>query len=237
MRRRRASSPKVDRSAFAGYRFPPEVIMLAVRWYLRYGLSYRDIEELLAERGIVVDHVSVFRWVQAFTPLLIDVARVRRHGGGDRWFVDETYVRVSGRWMYLHRAVDQFGQVIDVMLSDKRDLAAARRFFQQALSASTAPVEVNTDLAGIYPTVLDELVPATRHVTDRYANNRIEADHARLKARLRPVRGLKQPRSARIVVAGHALVQNIRRGHYDIAVDSDHRNRVADAFDELMMAI
>ena len=139
--------------------------------------------------------------------------------------------------MYLHRAVDQYGQVIDVVLSDRRDLLAARRFFQQALSISTAPVEVNTDKASTYPTVLDELVPAARHVTDRYENNRIEADHARLKPRLRPMRDLKQPRSVRIVAAGHALVQNIRRGHYDLAIDSDHRNRVADAFDELMIAI
>lgn len=90
------STPSIDRSAFAGYRFPPEVIVLAVRWYLRYGLSYRDIEELLAERGIVVDHVSVYRWVQTFTPMLVDAARCRRHGGGDRWFVDETYVRFRG---------------------------------------------------------------------------------------------------------------------------------------------
>ena len=90
MLRRRVQSPKIDRSAFSGYRFPPDVILLAVRWYLRYGLSYRDVEELLAERGIVVDHVSVYRWVQRFAPLLVDAARSRRHGGGDRWFVDET---------------------------------------------------------------------------------------------------------------------------------------------------
>ena len=85
-------------SAPAGYRFPREVIALAVRWYLRYGLSYRDVEELLAERGIEVDHVTVYRWVQRFTPLLIDAARPCRHGFGDRWFVDETYVKVAGVW-------------------------------------------------------------------------------------------------------------------------------------------
>ena len=206
-------------------------------WYLRYGLSYRDVEELLAERGIVVDHVSIYRWVQKFTPLLVDAARTRRHGGGDRWFVDETYLKVAGRWMYLHRAVDQFGQVIDVLLSDKRDLPAARRFFEQALSRSTRPAEVNTDKAGIYPTVLDELLPDACHVIDRYANNRVEADHARLKARLRPMRGLKRPRSVVVVTAGHALVQNIRRGHYELAVDSNHRSRLADAFEELMIAV
>src|SRR6478609_8513307 len=121
-------------SAFAGFRFPREVISVAVRWYLRYGLSYRDVEELLAERGVDVDHVTVYRWVQRFTPPLIDAARPCRHAVGDRWFVDETYVRVAGVWRYLYRAVDQFGQVIDVYLSRRRDLAAARRFFEVALA-------------------------------------------------------------------------------------------------------
>jgi transposase-like protein len=93
------------------------VITLAVRWYLRYGLSYRDVEELLAERGIKVDHVSIFRWVQRFTPLLAEAARPCRHRVGDRWWVDETYVKVSGRWRYVYRAIDQFGQVIDVYVS------------------------------------------------------------------------------------------------------------------------
>jgi len=104
-------------SAFAGFRFPREVISVAVRWYLRYGLSYRDVEELLAERGVDVDHVTVYRWVQRFTPEFVEAARTCRHVPGDRWFVDETYVKVNGRWTYLYRAVDQFGQVIDVWLS------------------------------------------------------------------------------------------------------------------------
>jgi transposase InsO family protein len=121
MRRRSTPSLLVPASAFAGYRYAPEVIVLAVRWYLRYNLSYRDLEELLAERGIVVDHVTLYRWVTRFTPLLIDAARFTRHAPGDRWFADETYVKVSGKWTYLYRAVDQFGQVIDVMASQKRD--------------------------------------------------------------------------------------------------------------------
>ena len=100
-------------------RFPPEVITLAVRWYLRFGLSYRDVEELLAERGIEVDHVSVYRWVRRFTPLFVEAARPCRHTPGGRWFVDETCVKVGGRWRYLYRAVDQFGQVVDVLLSPK----------------------------------------------------------------------------------------------------------------------
>jgi hypothetical protein len=115
-------------SAFDGFRFPREVIALAVRWYLRYGLSYRDVEELLAERGIRVDHVTVYRWVQRFTAEFIEAARPCRRLPGDRWFVDETYVKVAGRWTYLYRAIDQHGQVIDVMLSIRRDQPAARAF-------------------------------------------------------------------------------------------------------------
>lgn len=113
-------------SVFAGFRFPLEVISVAVRWYLRYGLSYRDVEELLAERGVTVDHVSVYQWVQRFTTEFIEAARPCRHAPGDRWFVDETYLKVAGKWAYLYRAVDQHGQVVDVLLSAKRDLAAAR---------------------------------------------------------------------------------------------------------------
>lgn len=111
VRRPRAARLHVDRSAFAGFRFPPEVITVAVRWYLRYGLSYRDVEELLAERGVEVDrvvevdHVTVYRWVQRFTLLFADAARPGRHATGDRWFVDETYVKVAGRWRYLYRAM------------------------------------------------------------------------------------------------------------------------------------
>src|SRR3989454_2124687 len=177
-------------SAFAGFRFPAEVITLAVRWYLRYGLSYRDVEELLAERGIEVDHVSIYRWVHRFTPLFIDAARPCRHSYGDRWFVDETYLKICGRWRYLSRAIDQFGQVIDVRLSDRRDTKAARRFFTAALSDSARPAEVTTDGAAVYPRVVDESVPEACHVVERYANNPSEADHGRLKARLRSMRGL-----------------------------------------------
>jgi transposase, IS6 family len=115
----------------AGYRFPREVIATAVRWYLRYGLSYRDVEELLAERGIEVDHVTIYRWVQTFTPF-IDAARPARHAAGDRWFVDETYVKVAGRWTYLYRAVDEHGLVIDMLVLTRPDSAAARSFFARA---------------------------------------------------------------------------------------------------------
>jgi transposase-like protein len=217
MRTRRPCAAPVPRSAFAGFRFPPDVIVVAVRWYLRFGLSYRDVEELLTERGVEVDHVTVYRWVQRFTPLVAEVARPCRHRVGDRWQVDETYVKVAGRWRYVYRAIDQFGQVIDVLVSSQRDAKAARRFFEQAIGTTkVTPVEVVTDKAAIYPIALDELLPAAWHRTDQYANNRVEADHGRLKARLRPMCGFKQDRSARVVIAGHAFVQNLRRGHYEL---------------------
>ena len=224
-------------SVFAGFRFPPAVISVAVRWYLRYGLSYRDVEELLAERGVTVDHVTTYRWVQRFTAEFIEAARPGRHAPGDRWFVDETYVKVAGKWAYLYRAVDQHGQVIDVLLSTRRDLAAARRFFTRALRAGAIPVEVTTDRAPVYPRVLDELIPPALHTVEQYANNPIEADHGRLKARLRPMRGVKRHRSARILAAGHAFVQNLRRGHYDIALDVPACHRLRVVFDELAVTI
>jgi transposase, IS6 family len=146
MRTRRPRLAPVPRSAFAGFRFPSDVIVVAVRWYLRFGLSYRDVEELLAERGIEVDHVTIYRWVQRFTPLLAEAARPCRHAVGDRWQVDETYVKVAGPLRYVYRAIDQFGQVIDVFVSACRDAKAAHRFFLQALG-TTRPL-----LAKLYPT-------------------------------------------------------------------------------------
>jgi transposase-like protein len=214
------------------------VIVLAVRWYLRFGLSYRDVEELLAERGIEVDHVTVYRWVQRFTPLLAEAARPCRHAVGDRWYVDETYVKVVGRWRYVYRAIDQFGQVIDVLVSTQRDVKAARRFFQRAIgTAKATPVEVVTDRAPVYPLVLEELLPAAWHCTEQYANNRIEADHGRVKMRLRSMRGLKHDRTAGVMIAGHAFIQNLRRGHYELAVEEPANRRLTVAFDELALVV
>jgi transposase-like protein len=236
-RARRPVSPP-PRSAFAGYRFPPEVIAVAIRWYLRYGLSYREVEELLAERGVEVDHVTVFRWVQRFTPLLADAARFCRHSPGDRWFCDETYVKVNGVWRYVYRAVDQYGQVVDVLISARRDGQAARRFFQRALATlKVVPAEVVTDAAPVYPAVLDELLPSAWHHVERYANNPIESDHAQLKRRLRAMRGLRTDRTAQVVIAGHAFVQNIRRGHYELGLNASPQLRVSEAFAELARAI
>ena len=224
-------------SSFAGFRFPPEVILLAVRWYLRYGLSYRDVQELLAERGIAVDHVTLLRWVHRFTPLLIDAARPGRHLPGDRWFVDETYVKVAGVWRYVYRAVDQHGQVIDVYVSNHRDVASARTFFTAALTAHGEPAEVITDRAPALANVIDDLLPGALHTTVQYENNRVECDHGRLKARLRPMRGLKTNQTARVVIRGHAFVQNVRRGHYELGTDTTPALRLATAFDDLRIAL
>jgi IS6 family transposase len=229
--------PSALPSSFTGFRFPPEVIVLAVRWYLRYPLSYRDLEELLAERGIDVDHVSVYRWVQRFTPELIDAARPGRHLAGDRWFVDETYVKVAGVWRYVYRAVDQHGQVIDVYVSKHRDITAARTFFTTALSVHGMPAEVVTDRAAPLAHVIDDMLPAALHTTEQYENNRVECDHGRLKARLRPMRGLKTNRTASVVIRGHAFVQNLRRGHYELATDTTPALRLATAFDDLQAVI
>jgi transposase-like protein len=212
--------------------------MVAVRWYLRYGLSYRDVEELLAERGIQVDHVTVYRWVHRFTPLLADAARFTRHSPGDRWFVDETYVKVNGVWRYVYRAIDQQSQVIDVLLAVHRDAEAARRFFTRALrTLKVTPTEVVTDAAPVYPGVLAELVPSAWHHVEQYANNPIEADHGQLKRRLRPMRRLQTDRTAQVVIAGYAFLQNLRRGHYELGIDASPALRLDAAFTELAQAI
>jgi transposase, IS6 family len=146
-------------------------------------------------------------------------------------------LKVNGSWRYVYRAIDQNGQVIDVLVSVRRDAAAARRFFTRALGTlKVIPTEVVTDAAPIYPGVLDELLSAAWHHVERYANNPIEADHGQLKHRRRPMRGLRTDRTAQVVIAGHAFVQNLRRGHYELAVDACPALRVGAAFSQLAQA-
>ncbi len=221
-------------SGFAGFRFPPEIIPIAVHWYLRYGLSYRDTAR---RSGIEVDHVTLFRWVQRSTPLLIDAARPCRHRMGGCWFVDETYVKVSGSWRYVYRVVDPYGQVIDVSVSKRGDRKAATKFFVGAISSHGEPAEVTTDRGHALVRVVSELLADALHDTTQYANNRVEADHGRLKARLRPTRGLKQDRTASVVLRGHAFIQNLRRGHYELGMDVRPGLTLAAVFDELALVV
>jgi transposase-like protein len=225
------------RSAFAGFRFPAEAIVVALRWYLRYGLSYRDVEELLAERGIDVDHVTVYRWVQRFTPLLADAARFARHSPGDRWFVDETYVRSTacgatstGRSTSTARSSTCCSRSTET----PRPPAGSS---PGRCALKVIPREVITDAAPVYPAVLEEQVPAAWHHVEQYANNPIEADHGQLKRRLRPMRGLQTDRTAQVVIAGRAFLQNLRRGHYELGIEARSALRVAAAFTELTQAI
>jgi IS6 family transposase len=169
--------------------------------------------------------------------LLVDAARPCRHSVGGHWFVDETYVKVSGSWRYIYRAVDQYGQVIDVFLSKKRDLRAATAFFANAIRSHGEPAEVTTDRAHALARAIAELLPVAPHDTTQYANNRVEADHGRLKARLRPMRGLKCDSTARVIIEGHAFIQNLRRGHYELGVDALPGLTIAAAFDELALVV
>ncbi|GAA3938429.1 hypothetical protein Aau02nite_70680 [Amorphoplanes auranticolor] len=163
---------------------------------------------------------------------------VNRRAPGNRWYVDETYVKVNGVWRYVYRVVDQFGQIIDVLVSPRRDAEAARRLFRRALSMlKVRPNKVVTDAPAIYPAVLAELIPSAWHHVEQYANNLIEADHSKLQQRLRPMRGLQIDRTAQVIIAGHAFIQNLRRGHYELGIDATPAVRVTAAFTELARAV
>jgi transposase-like protein len=206
-------------SAFCGYRFPDEIIAFAVRYYLRFRLSYADVAEILAERGVHVDPTTVFDWVQRFTPLYKEAARVHRHPVGQRWAVDETYIRIAGVWCYVYRALDEHDQIIDVYVSTTRDQEAATAFFRQALQeTAVAPRLVTTDKAAAYPPALREVLPGCAHVVGKSAQQRIERDHQHLKGRLRPMRGFKKRHCAQVVCAGHGFLRNLGQGFYRLGI-------------------
>src|SRR4051794_25760679 len=179
--------------------YPSDVIALVVLWRLRYKLSLRDLPEMFAVRGIVFSYEAVRDWEAKLTPTLAEALRRRRRGTvGRSWYVDETYLKVHGRWCYLYRAIDQHGNLIDVLLSEHRDMAAARAFFRSAQAVTgITPDRVTTDGHDSYPRAIrTTLGKRVRHRTSAYLNNRLEQDHRGIKGRYRPMRGLKSPRSA-----------------------------------------
>ena len=205
---------------FKWRQFEPEVILLAVGWYLRFSLSYRDVEELLAERGLRADHVTVWRWVQHYAPELKRRLRQRLKATNDSWRVDETYVRVKGKWVYLYRAVDSTGSTIDFLLLAKRDAAAAERFLTKALDGENhpAPRVINTDKYAAYPPAIVELKAdgvleeKCRHRPVQYLNNVLEQDHRAIKRRIRASQHFRSFWAAWRTIAGYEAIHMIRKG-------------------------
>jgi IS6 family transposase len=209
-------------SDFKGRHFEGEIVLWAVRWYCRYGVSYRDLEQMMGERGVSVDHSTIYRWVQRYAPEI--EKRLRWQWRGPRstsWRVDETYVKVRGQWAYLYRALDKHGNTIDFYLSPTRNTAAAKRFLGKALNGSKdweKPSVINTDKAPTYAAALAELkkegrCPAdTQHRQVKYLNNVIEADHGKLKQLIRPVRGFKTLKTAYATIKGFEVMRALRKG-------------------------
>jgi transposase-like protein len=204
---------------FARYRVPPDVIALAVRYYLRYRLTYADLAEWLAERGVHVDRSTLYDWVQHFTPLFQEAARPHRQRVGRVWSVDETYLRVGKHWPYAYRAIDEHGQVIDVYVSPHRAAEDAKAFFTRSIiSTGVRPRRVTTDKAGCYLPALAEVLPEAEHVTGKREQQRLERDHQHMKGRLRPMRNFKTELTAQVICAGHGFVRNLAGGFYRLGL-------------------
>jgi transposase, IS6 family len=211
----RRSFTALTGTPFSGHSFPSAVIGLAVRWYLRFRLSYADVVEWLAERHIQVDPSTVFDWVQKFAPLYQDAAKAYRHRVGPRWSVDETYVKVAGRWGYVYRAIDESGQVVEVLFREQRDTEAAAAFFRAALeNTGVTPQVVTTDKAAAYPPALAAVLPKVEHMAGKAVQQRIERDHQHLKGRLKVFRGCKTAGGAQRFCQAHGFVRNLRLGFY-----------------------
>ena len=229
-RQRRVASVRQDQ-AFKGRQFTAEVILWAVRWYLMFPISYRDLELMLLDRGVAVDHTSIFRWIQAYAVEL--EKRIRPHlcMSNGSWRVDETYVKVKGRWTYLYRAVDSRGQTIDFLLSAKRDAEAAKRFFRKALAQphTVNPRTISVDKNAAYPKAVaemkrnSELWRLSRLRQAKFLNNIIEQDHRRPKRLVRPGLGFGGFHTARRTLAGYEAMAMIRKGQVRNIGGSDIR--------------
>jgi len=206
---------------FKGVQFPKSVVLYAVYFYVRFGVSYRDLEEIMAERGVDVDHATVNRWVIKFSALIAAEAQKRKRSTANSWRMDETRVKVKGEWMYHYRAVDRYGQTLDFMLSKRRNKAAARSFFKRAIGTNGAPDRIVVDksganLAGIEAInvirKIKEMGPVIKAVQSKYLNNLIEQDHRFIKKITRPMLGFKAFHSAAATLDGIETAHLIRKG-------------------------
>ncbi len=206
---------------FKRRRFPVEIILVCVRWYCKYGISYRDLTEMMQERGVQVDPSTIMRWVHRYAPELEKRVRAYQGYGSTSWRVDETYVKVGGRWKYLFRAVDKHGRLIDFMLLERRNTRAAQQFLSKAVTTmqNWPPTSITTDKLPSYPEAIARLKrdgylsKDARHRTSKYLNNIIEADHGALKRVIRPTRGFQTMRTATATIKGFEIMRMIRRGH------------------------
>lgn len=200
--------------------FEPALILLCVRWYLRYSLSYRDLEEMMVERGLCVDHTTIYRWVQNYAPILEKRCRAKLKPTNDSWRVDETYIKAKGQWMYLYRAVDSDGNTVEFMLSPTRDAQAVKRFFRTALRArhTVAPRVINVDKHPAYPKAVatlkkkGTLPPCCKLRPIKYLNNLIEQDHRFIKRRVRPGMGFWSFDTAWRTLQGYEAMHQLRKG-------------------------
>ncbi|AZV43330.1 transposase [Peribacillus asahii] len=210
--------------------YQPDIILLTVRWYLRYNLSFRDLVEMMEERGLSIAHTTIMRWVHQYAPELDE--RVRRHlkPTNDSWRVDETYVKVKGQWMYLYRAVDSEGNTIDFYLNKTRDHKAAKRFFKKALRSFhvSKPRVITVDKNPSYPLAIEELkkekkMPVGIQIRQvKYLNNIVEQDHRFIKKRVRSMLGLKSFRTATSILSGIEAMHIIKKGQLALRDKSVH---------------
>lgn len=209
---------------FSGRHFDQSVILLCVRWYLAYNLSLRDLEEMMAERGIHVDHSTIHRWVVRFSPLLLERFNHRKRPVTRKWHVDETYVKVRGRWMYLYRAIDSLGDTVEFFFSEHRDLLAAKRFIRKALARHGRPERIVIDGSQTNHEAIiacdgesrlrnrsRRFLKPIRIRQSQYLNNRIEQDHRRIKRRIRSMLGFKSTGSAATILSGIEMVHMMRK--------------------------